>query len=172
MVDDSNGRSQSSELDGAAAHPNGWKAFTTLGQFLEEDEWYPQPLEGRTVYVTYFAGRNGELHCYAQVRVELEQFLFYAVAPVKVPADMRPAVAEFLTRANYGLRIGNFEMDYSDGEVRFKSSLDFEGEALTFNWIRHAIYPAVQTMDEYLPGLMKVVYGGKTPEEAIREIEG
>jgi hypothetical protein len=70
------------------------------------------------------------------------------------------------------LRIGNFEMDYSDGEVRYKSSLDFEGEPLTTPLIKNAIYPAVQTMDRYLPGLMSVVYGDKSPSEAITEIEG
>jgi hypothetical protein len=36
----------------------------------------------------------------------------------------------------------------------------------------YAVYPAVQTMDKYLPGLMKVAFGAMTPVEAIREIEG
>lgn len=30
--------------------------------------------------------------------------------------------AEFLTRANYGLVFGNFEMDMHDGEIRYKPS--------------------------------------------------
>ena len=62
------------------------------------------------------------------------------------------AIAELLTRANYGIRIGNFERDYSDGEIRDKSSLDFECQSLTPTLIRNSIYPAVQTMDYYLPG--------------------
>ncbi len=146
--------------------------FATLGQFLDQDGWYPQELEGRTIYRVFFNGKNGELRCYAQIHHALEHFLFYAVAPVKAPLESRPAVAEFITRANYGMRIGNFEMDYSDGEVRFKSSLDFEGEILTHNWIRNAIYPAVQTLDRYLNGLMAVIYGGKAPADAIAEVEG
>lgn len=85
---------------------------------------------------------------------------------------MRPSIAEFIARANYGLRIGNFDLDYADGEARFKTSLDFEGEPLTYNFIKHAVYPAVQTMDNYLPGLMKVAFGAETPVEAIQEIEG
>jgi len=35
-------------------------------------------------------------------------------------------VNEFLTRANYGLNIGNFEMDFQDGEIRFKTAIDVE----------------------------------------------
>ena len=67
--------------------------------------------------------------------------------------------------------VGNFELDFSDGEVRYKSSIDFEGEPLTPGLIKHAIYPAVQTMDRYLPGLMSVTYGSKSPSQAISEIE-
>ena len=31
----------------------------------------------------------------------------------------RQDIAEYLTRANYGMVMGNFEMDYSDGEIRY-----------------------------------------------------
>jgi hypothetical protein len=151
---------------------NGMQAFQTLGDFLTEDEWYPQKLEDRHVYRVGFSGSNGQISCFAQVNIELEQFFFYAVAPVKVPEEHRAAVAEFTTRANYGMRIGNFELDFSDGEVRYKSSLDFEDATLTPALIKNTIYPAVRTLDQYIPGIMSVVYGGKSPAEAIDEIEG
>ncbi len=154
-----------------ARNANGLAAFRTLGEFLERDGWHPQALEGCTVYRSFFAGKNSDFHCFAQIVVNLEQFLFYVVAPVHVPEELRSSVAEFITRANFGLRIGNFEIDYSDGEVRYKTALDFEGETLTPAWIRNTIYPAVTTMDRYFPGLMKVIYGGRTPYEAIEEIE-
>jgi hypothetical protein len=154
------------------ARPNALAAYETLGRFLENDKWFPQAVAEQHAYRTYYKGKHGELRVFAQVRVDLEQFIFYAISTVKIPEVARPAVAEFITRANYGLRVGNFELDYSDGEVRYKSSLDFEGETLTLNLIRNAIYPAVQTMDSYLPGLLKVAFGGLTPFEAIEEIEG
>ncbi|HQE91601.1 MAG TPA: YbjN domain-containing protein [Anaerolineae bacterium] len=156
----------------AQEYANGWRAFATLSQFLQDDGWYPQQLDEKTIHRVYFAGENGELRCYAQIRVDLEQFLFYVIAPVKAPENVRPLVAEYIARANYGLRIGNFEMDYTDGEVRYKSSLDFEGEVLTPQLIKNTMYPAVHTMDFYLPGLLSVMYGNKTPAEAIHSIEG
>src|SRR5512134_1603120 len=124
---------------------NGLQAFELLSSYLDEDEWFPRRIEGKYAYSMSYTGKNGDLRCYAIVRVDLEEFLFYAVAPIKVPEDDRPAVAEYLTRANYGLRIGNFELDYADGEVRYKSSLDFEGQDLTPDLISNTIYPAVQT---------------------------
>lgn len=149
----------------------GKRAFATLGEYLERDGWHPQRLGDDTIYRTGFLGENGQMVCYAQVLSDLEQFLFYVLAPVKAPEDRRPAVAEFITRANFGLRIGNFEMDFADGEVRYKSSLDFEDAMLTPELIKGAIYPAVRTMDRYLPGLMRVIYGGQSALEAILEIE-
>lgn len=151
---------------------NGLKAFEILGKFLEEDEWFPRRVEGRYSYSMSYTGHNGDLRCYAVMRVDLEEYLFYAIAPVKIPEEVRPAVAEYLTRANYGLRIGNFEMDYADGEVRYKSSINFEDQELSPGLISNVMYPAVNTMDRYLPGLLRVSYGGATPLEAIEEIEG
>lgn len=150
---------------------NGARAFALLYNFLQEDGWNPQQLPDRQVYRMGFQGRNGLLQCYAQIRIEAEQLICYAQAPIKVPEERRHAVGEYLTRANYGMYVGNFEMDYNDGEVRFKSSIDFEDEVLTFNLIRNTIYPAVRLMDTYLPGLMKVVYGGTDPKAAVDEIE-
>ncbi|MEX1021439.1 MAG: YbjN domain-containing protein [Litorilinea sp.] len=160
-----NGELENGELE------NGLRGFEAVGQFLEADGWHPQRIEDNYVYRVYFAGQNGELACFAQLRVDLEQLLFYVVMPVRTPAERRAPMAEFITRANYGLRIGNFEMDFEDGEVRYKSSVDFEGETLSNNLMRGVIYPAVQTMDRYLPGLLSVIYGGKTPAEAVAEIE-
>lgn len=151
---------------------NGLEAFDLLSSYLDEDEWYPRRIEGKYAYSMSYSGKNGDLRCYAIVRVDLEEFLFYAVAPIKVPEEVRTEIAEYITRANYGLRIGNFELDYSDGEVRYKSSIDFEGQTLTQELIRNAIYPAVHTMDRYLSGLLRVSFGGATPLEAIEEIEG
>ena len=139
---------------------------------MEEDGWHPQQLEGRTIYRMGFSGQNAQVACYAQVVVDQELCLFYAMAPFKVPEDARMAAAEFITRANYGMRIGNFELDFRDGEVRYKTSFDFEGATLTPELIKQAIYPAVLTIDRYMPGLMGVAHGGRDPAEAIAEIEG
>lgn len=151
---------------------SGLTAFETLRGFLEEDGWYPQRLADSYTLRMGFAGTHGQTTCFAQIDLERQLFLFYVVAPVKVPELLRGAVAEFVTRANYGLRIGNFEMDYRDGEVRYKSVLTFEGAGLGATPIHNVIYPAVQTMDHYLPGLMSVIYGGREPAGAIQEIEG
>jgi hypothetical protein len=144
----------------------------TALSFFERDGWPIWPLEDQTAFSTRYAGENGRFNCLARVREEQSQFLFYSTCPVNVPEDKRAAMAEFITRANYGLILGNFEMDYRDGEVRFKTSIDVEGGELTDGMLRNLTYANVLTMDRYLPGMMTLLYGDATPEEAIAKVEG
>jgi hypothetical protein len=91
---------------------------------------------------------------------------------VRTPDDKMNEVAEFITRANYGMIIGNFELDYSDGEIRYKTSVDVEDIEIGEPLIRHLVYANVLTMDKYFPGLMRVLYAGIDPVNAIEEVEG
>lgn len=146
--------------------------FDTMIAFFEHDGWPFDRLEEMPAIRTGFSGENGKWLCFAHVREELEQFVFYSVLPVNVPPPRRAAVAEFITRANSGMIIGNFEMDYSDGEVRYKTSVDVEGSSLTLPLVRQLVYANVSTVDHYLPGLMSVIYTDIAPIEAIAKIEG
>jgi hypothetical protein len=148
------------------------RILDTVEHFLKRDEWPYSQLEERPILRTGFNGSNGQWTCYAQERDEHQQFVFYSVFPVKVPADKRAAVVEFITRVNYGMIVGNFELDYSDGEVRYKTSIDVENEILTEGLVHHMLYANVSTMDRYFPGLMKVIYSGVLPQDAVKEIEG
>lgn len=145
--------------------------FDTVSGFFEEDGWPITQLQERSVLQTGFQGDSGQWTCYAQVREDAEQFIFYSLCPVNAPEDMRPWVAEYLTRANYGLFLGNFEMDFEDGEIRFKTSIDVEGGELTTALVRQLVYANIVMMDRYLPGLLKVIYGGLSPSEAIAQVE-
>ena len=74
---------------------------------------------------------------------------------------------KFLTRANYGMMIGNFEMDFTDGEIRYKTSIDVEGDKLSSALIKRLVYANVMMMDEYLPGIVSVTEGDMEPKDAI-----
>ncbi len=114
------------------------------------------------------------LRCVARAHEDIQVFVFYAVLPGAVPEPTRPAVAEFVTRANYGFRLGAFEMDYEDGEVRFRAGVDLEGtdpDGLV-PLIRSCVAVSVSTADRYFPGLMSVVYGGASAKDAIMQVEG
>ncbi|HZW04896.1 MAG TPA: YbjN domain-containing protein [Anaerolineaceae bacterium] len=146
--------------------------FDTVRQFFDDDEWYFMQMDSRPVLQMSHTGQSGRWPCYAQVDEGDFMFFFYSVCPVTVPESQRSAMAEYLTRANYGLKVGNFEMDFSDGEVRFKTSLDVENGELPLPLVSNLVYANVWTMDRYLPGIFEVIYGHKTPEQAILTVEG
>jgi hypothetical protein len=143
---------------------------TTIS-FFQEDGWLFSQMEGQPVLAMGFQGESGRWTCYAQAREEQGQFIFYSVCPVNATEDKRMAVAEFLTRANYGMLIGNFEMDFDDGEIRYKTSIDVEGDRLTLALVQQLVYTNVLMMDNYLPGLLGVIYGNVPPAEAVAEAE-
>ncbi len=147
------------------------RIYETMVAFFEDDSWSFHAMEGRPILSMAFTGNNGNLQCYAQAREDQEQFVFYSVCPVRAPEPKRPAIAEFITRANYGMIIGNFEMDYSDGEIRYKSSIDVEGVAFDKALIKQMVYANVIIMDRYMPGIMRVIYSNGEPAAEIQAIE-
>ena len=145
--------------------------FDTVVKFFTEDDWPFTKLQGEPVLRIAFQGKNGTWTCYAKTRVAQSQFVFYSICPIKVPKPKRRAVGEFIARANYGMIIGNFELDFGDGEIRYKTSIDVEGSTLNYTMIKRLVYTNVMMMDEYLPGITSVINGDVSPEEAIAKIE-
>ena len=140
--------------------------------YLKNDEWPFEEMENLTGIRSGFQGEHGTWTCVARTHEDDSQLLFYSVLQNEVPEAYRAPVAEFLTRANYGMRIGNFEMDFSDGEGRYKTSIDIEGGVVSTPMLRNLIGLNVSTMNRYFLGISKVMYGGATPADAIAEIEG
>ncbi len=145
--------------------------YDTTVQFFKDEEWVYVEIEGKPALSLNYAGKSGTWSCFAKAEEDKEMMLFYSYCPVKVPENKRPLVGDFLTRANYGLLVGNFEMDYNDGEVRYKTSIDIEGDKLSVALVKRLVYDNLAVMDRYLPGVLSVIYGGASPTEAIAQVE-
>jgi len=145
--------------------------FSTLIDYMEEEEWKYEILEGETIIRFHFKGRAGRLLCYGEVDEEKCWLIFYSYMPVNSPPEKMTSVAEFLSRANRGMRIGNFELDYDDGEIRYKTSIDVEGGELSNKMIDNLLRANLTTMDRYFSGLMELIYGDKPAGEIIKKIE-
>lgn len=141
-------------------------------EFFTEDDWTFTKLQGQSILQVVCQGENGRWNCYAQAREDQAQFVFYSIYPEVAPEGKRLTMAEFLTRANYGLIIGNFEMDFNDGEIRYRTSIDVEGDFLTTDLVKQLVYANVMMMDRYSPGIQAVLSGTMSPEAAISQIEG
>jgi hypothetical protein len=143
-------------------------AYEKLIQHLDDREIrYQSDSESRCVYV-HLRGEVGSYRVVAWVDEDDELFQVFGYVPIRAPAGSRPAIAETITRANYGLKVGKFEMDYSDGDLRYQAANSLIDGHLDDETIRRFIGVTMSVLDRYLPALMSVIYGNELPEDAIR----
>lgn len=117
---------------------------------------------------------RGEVALYrvcAQADTEAEVFQVFGYSPLRVPQGCRPAIAEAVVRANYGLRVGRFDLDVDDGQLLFHASQILVDETLCKEAIDRLIGTTMHMLDMYLPAFLSVIYGNEMPEDAIRHVE-
>src|SRR6266478_456585 len=136
---------------------NALRALATLRKVLTEIGWEPQPEEKVAgFYVDFGPPHIPVSDAFAAITPATERFAFYVNFGPSVPQERCDEVVRFITLANWGLSIGNFEMDYDDGHVRFKSSIDFRGVELSEAVIRNTILAAMNAIEAYAEPLIEV----------------
>jgi hypothetical protein len=142
----------------------------TLTFFTQESIPF-QEMEGHLIVRIPIHGENGFWDCFVEAREQDRQCLIYAVYRERVPQYKRLAMAEFITRANYGLPMGCFEMQFDEGEIRFRTSINIESERFSFGLLRPLFYGNNAVMDRYFQGITQVIKGKAIAKQAIAMIE-
>lgn len=142
-----------------------------LCRYLLQDDWRYSADEQRGVLLVSVRGENAHYNCMFVVTENPRRISFYSHIGNEVPEIKRHRMCEFLTRANYGLVLGNFEMDMSDGEIRYRTSIDLTDENLTHRQMMTLIWVNLFTFDRYYPGIMRIMYSNTSPQDAIYECE-
>lgn len=145
--------------------------YEQLVEFFQKDGWSVRLIPHYQAVEMVVSGENGTYRLVALADEERSIVRYLVFVDGKIPEARRREVMEFLTRANYGLLLGNFEIDLSDGEVRFRCSTTTEGSELSYEQHRNMLYVSVGIMDRYFPGLQRVVQGTADPAAAIDDIE-
>lgn len=144
--------------------------ITLINEFFKDLDWKYQYLEKKRIFRTALDMGNilGELQIF--ITVGQDNYCVYTVLNSKADKKRLADVGEFLHRANYGLRNGNFEMDYSDGEIRYKTYVCFENMELSKDAVEGSIIVGISMFSKYGEGLMKTMLG-VSPEKCIEECE-
>lgn len=97
--------------------------------------------------------------------------LFVSRLPLNVPPEHRAAVCEYITRVNYGVVLGGFEMDLDEGDVNYKivGALGRENEIDQEAFCR-LLYLGNSMLDKYAPGILAILYGGQTAVQAYQSL--
>lgn len=93
--------------------------------------------------------------------------LFLSRMPINIPPECRMEVCEYITRVNYSVFLGGFEMDLDEGDVNYKivgtvsRSGNLDQEAFC-----RLLYLGNSMLDKYASGILSIVYGGKSAKQA------
>ena len=142
-----------------------------IKDFFEKNEWNYLFDEKKSVFNfgLNMGGTLGSLDFY--IVVKEDSYTVYAILNNKAELDKINQVAEYLHRANYGLRVGNFELDYDDGEIRYKTYIDADFTEITDKTIMMSIFIPGDMFNKYGKGLLEVMLGEANPKELIDKIE-
>ena len=123
---------------------------------------------GHLAFVMHFPG---QVSCVRFIiNVGKDEYIVNAIAPIAPDARDPAALAmmsEFLSRVNFGLKNGNFELDFQDGEVRYKCFVNCDGQLPCRNIVSDSIAAPAIMMKNYMPGLINVIFNGMEPRVAV-----
>jgi hypothetical protein len=102
----------------------GLPALAVLEEVLAARGWRFRDIPGRDAVGWDVISDAGAWECYAIADAQPGLLLIYSVLTVTVPPPRRPDAAVLLTRLNFGLPVGAWELDLDDGTLRHRTSID------------------------------------------------
>lgn len=147
---------------------------SVVNTFLIEDDWrfsfdenhgnfnFGLSLKGKLKKINYI------------IDVLDDEYIVYAVSPIGADENdpqMMANMAEFICRANYGLKMGNFELDYNDGEVRFKIHVYCEDITPTVAMVKRSIYCPASMFERYGAGIVDIIFNEASGKAAVEKCE-
>ena len=140
-------------------------------RFLDDDDWrykfdsdngifqFDLTLEGKLKEINY------------KIIINNYSYNVYGYCPMNADEGCRTQMSEFVLRANYGLKNGNFELYVRDGELRYKTFVDCDESRIGNETIKNSIYTVARMFIKYEPGILAVLFGLKSAEQAVEECE-
>ena len=123
----------------------------------DKKDWKLEQLPRKLIWRTEAATDANSYTCYVQIDPELGQLVFYGIVPHIVPPEDRVESAVALAGINYGLAVGKFELDLTDGELRFSTGIDVTGTRLDPVVLLRMVDNALEMLDAYTPTLRRKI---------------
>ena len=106
------------------------------------------------------------------VDVEDERVICFYTLPIVAPENVRGNIAELVCRLNFKLANGLFDIDFDDGELRYRYLMPSEElEVSSMEKAHKLLYLPHATISRYGSAFIKVALGVLAPKAAISEAE-
>lgn len=146
----------------------------TMRQLLDRDDWNYYFDEEQGLFDFYLSLGKKVHSIHYTVVVNEDSIITYGICPIGVERSnekMMARMAEFICRANYGLKNGCFELDFWDGEIRYKSYIDCEDVVPSDEILRNSLYCVASMFQRYSEGITDIIFTDSSAEDAIDRCE-
>lgn len=144
---------------------NSVEALQALGLEFEllddgEHEW---------LLIGAFDTEIGRVRVVVALRDVPNQWVVQAYHPLVIVSSMRPIASELLMRINDALIVGNWEINWDDGHMRFRIGTDFTNGFLSVEKISDFVQFALTSLLEYHTPIVRTLFDGVSPQQALDE---
>ena len=160
--------------DSGSGDPTSRRIQDAIETYFRQQEWeYTQQDEDDPLFFINFsfAGDKGHWDCTIIADEEDEWFTCATRYPISVPEDRQLEIAELMARVNLYIFTGGFDMDFSDGEIRCRTSISFRGFEPSPELIGPLVFMSAAAADLYFPVFEAVLYEGVSPKDAAESTE-
>jgi hypothetical protein len=145
-------------------------------RFFIEQGFPIDPYQDGDFFWFDFQGKNGKWRCRAEMNEKNQEFCFYSRYVDDVPENKRIDMAQFLTRANHYLSLGNFDLDWGYQTLSYKTSIRLPGiwsqeNPLNQELLKQLVYTNLETMDQHWSAIQAILEKDVAPDEALDLIE-
>ncbi|MBX9621752.1 MAG: YbjN domain-containing protein [Alphaproteobacteria bacterium] len=141
--------------------------ISLLEELLFQLDWNYERLAESEI-AAEIEGRWCSYRLFALWKEDLECFMFSSLIDLKIPHIKREAIEILLSMLNPKLLLGHFEVSPDDEVSAFRYTLTLRGNpGATLEQMEEIINAAITECDRLYPALQFVLWGGKSPEEAM-----
>lgn len=150
-------------------HPSDFGTpFATLVQHFESNDFHFNSDRSDKSIQFYITRECAAFSCRFHITRKNEVLALSINFPVTArDPKIRPLVTETLVRINHNLIFGAFDLDVDTGQIGFYAGQVIPTGGLDSRVISGIFDTCMGTCDRYFPALMRVMFGGSTPADAV-----
>lgn len=119
-----------------------------------------------TTILTFFFSISEEIKkAKMQLHIRQRSYCVYAYFPIKIK-EHRAEIAQLLNCINMDILNGHFTIDMHTGQIRYSALMDCRRALADFDAIDDSIYIPMQLYAQFCSGILSVMDGSSTPEDA------
>ena len=147
------------------------KVIDTVCQEIDPGGHFRPYSDGRWVRLIHLATDEDIQRTLLMLDEDPPLLTVYVILQLEDSAKHALNLSQAITKANYGLLPGCFEIDHNTGETRYRNSLNIKGDTITPLDVAQLISGALMMTKNYAPALRKIIRTEINPLDAIKEVE-